>query len=237
MEKALLYCPNSEEAAILMFILQQAGYTSHQLRDIEQKLDETMLIQYQLALLVMTQPAAAINDPLLSLVKRLNNIIKLPMIVICAQLSEDLHVALLESGVEVVFSKPYSTRVLHAQLRNIRRRFAGLPTFATPIISHGGMTLEPARRVAYVKGHKPQRLTQLEFRLLFMLMSHIGQIIPVEDIVEQVWGYNESGGRNLVRGVIQRLRSKLEPDPHNPCYILTESGVGYYFKRFDEPEN
>jgi two-component system KDP operon response regulator KdpE len=76
------------------------------------------------------------------------------------------------------------------------------------------------------------RLTQLEFRLLYALMTHPGRVVPSENLVEYVWGYGGDGSQSLVRGLISRLRSKLEPDPSNPKYILTEAGIGYYF----EPE-
>jgi DNA-binding response OmpR family regulator len=72
-------------------------------------------------------------------------------------------------------------------------------------------------------------LTHLEFRLLYTLMTHAGQVIPTERIVENVWGYDGEGNRELVRGLVQRLRSKVEPDPRQPVYILTEAGIGYYF--------
>jgi len=237
MEKALLYCPNSDEASVLAFILQQVGFSAHQIRELEQSLEDLLQIQFHIAVLVLPQVAhVALEENLLTFLKQVSNVLKIPTLVINPCLSEDLHVALLEVGVEAVLSKPYSLKVLKAQIRNIQRRHAGMSSSSTPPLSHGGMTLDPARRIAYVQGRQPQRLTQLEFRLLYTLMTRIGQIIPTEDIVEQVWGFNESGGRNLVRGVVQRLRAKLEPDPHNPRYILTESGVGYYFKPSEEPE-
>jgi len=49
--------------------------------------------------------------------------------------------------------------------------------------------------------------------------------------VEHVWGYSGEGNRELVRGLVQRLRSKVEPEPRNPLYILTEPGVGYFFNK------
>jgi DNA-binding response OmpR family regulator len=78
---------------------------------------------------------------------------------------------------------------------------------------------------------EPKRLTQLEFRLLYTLITHVGQIIPAEQLVEHVWGYAGDGNRELVRGLVQRLRSKVEVDPRHPDYIITEVGIGYYFKR------
>jgi DNA-binding response OmpR family regulator len=62
-------------------------------------------------------------------------------------------------------------------------------------------------------------------------MTNIGQIIPTGQIVEHVWGYSGEGNRDLVRGLVQRLRSKVEPEPRKPRYILTEPGIGYYFCR------
>ena len=79
--------------------------------------------------------------------------------------------------------------------------------------------------------NQEKRLTQLEFRLLYTLMTNVGQIIPTDQIVEHVWGYSGEGNRELVRGLVQRLRSKVEPVPRKPEYILTEPGIGYYFSR------
>jgi DNA-binding response OmpR family regulator len=53
-------------------------------------------------------------------------------------------------------------------------------------------------------------------------------------IVERVWGYSGRGDRELVRGLISRLRAKVEPDPHKPAYVLTVPGVGYSFRAADE---
>jgi DNA-binding response OmpR family regulator len=74
----------------------------------------------------------------------------------------------------------------------------------------------------------------LEFRLLFTLMTHAGRVIPAENLVEYVWGYTGEGNRSLVRGLIQRLRTKVEPNPSKPRYILTQPGVGYRFNPFVE---
>jgi DNA-binding response OmpR family regulator len=75
----------------------------------------------------------------------------------------------------------------------------------------------------------PQRLTQLEFRLLYVLMTNRDQVIPSDIIVERVWGYTGTGSRELVRNLVSRLRSKIEVDPGNPAYIQTVPGVGYQF--------
>jgi DNA-binding response OmpR family regulator len=60
-------------------------------------------------------------------------------------------------------------------------------------------------------------------------MINRGQVLPTETIVERVWGYTGQGDRDLVRGLVSRLRIKLEADPHEPKYILTVPGIGYTF--------
>jgi DNA-binding response OmpR family regulator len=75
----------------------------------------------------------------------------------------------------------------------------------------------------------------LEFRLLYVLMVNRGQVIPVDVIVERVWGYTGQGSRELVRGLVSRLRRKIEPNPHEPRFIQNVPGVGYRFS-LDETE-
>jgi DNA-binding response OmpR family regulator len=58
-------------------------------------------------------------------------------------------------------------------------------------------------------------------------MIHHGQVLSGDLLVEQVWGYSGRGDRDLVRGLVKRLRAKVEPEPHVPIYILTIPGVGY----------
>ena len=96
------------------------------------------------------------------------------------------------------------------------------------------MWLDPTSRTIDVPHRLAQRLTHLEFRLLYTLMMNRNQIIPTEAIVERVWGYTGQGDRDLVRGLVSRLRVKVEPDPRHPQYILTVPGIGYTFKAIDE---
>jgi DNA-binding response OmpR family regulator len=103
-----------------------------------------------------------------------------------------------------------------------------------PTLSISGLSLDPATRTAQATDQSPKRLTHLEFRLLYTLMIHNGQVIPTETIVEQVWGYDGRGDKELVRGLVRRLRAKIEPEPHEPRYILTTPGVGYCFASNEE---
>ena len=155
----------------------------------------------------------------------------IPICVITDPIPEITHVDLLECGADLVFIRPYSFRIFSAQIKALMRRSASVPFHSLPILSQADLTLDPSTRSVQVEGFEQKRLTQLEFRLLYTLMTNAGQIIPPENIVEYVWGYSGEGNRELVRGLVQRLRSKVEPDPKNPRYILTEPGIGYFFNR------
>jgi two-component system KDP operon response regulator KdpE len=159
-----------------------------------------------------------------------------PIFVINDLFSEDQQVTLLEAGGDLLISRPYSPRILIAQIRAIMRRSAGMPFFSLPILSQSGVMVDPSNRTIQVENRAEERLTQLEFRLLFTLMTHAGRVIPTETLVEHVWGFSGEGNRGLVRGLVQRLRSKVEPDPAKPKYIITEPGLGYRFNPYQEQD-
>jgi DNA-binding response OmpR family regulator len=137
---------------------------------------------------------------------------------------------LLRKGADVILSRPVSPKVLMAHMGALIRRSAAVPTFVLPTLALDKIMLDPSTRTVLVRGEEPRRLTQLEFRLLYTLMTNRGQVIPVEVIVERVWGYSGEGNQDLVRGLISRLRRKVEADPNSSHFIETIPGVGYRFK-------
>ena len=111
-----------------------------------------------------------------------------------------------------------------------------MPFFSLPVLSQSGVMIDPSTRTIQVEEGQSIRLTQLEFRLLFTLMTHAGRVVPTETLVEYVWGYSGEANRGLVRGLVQRLRGKIEPDSSKPRFILTEPGLGYQFNPYPERE-
>ncbi len=227
--QALLFSPHADEAAVLTLILQQAGFAIRSVRNLDLAIESWPEQPSDFILITLSDTGA----PAQKQIKQMRAHTAAPILVIVDQPTEDVHVALLQAGVDLLVVRPYSPRILLNQIRALLRRTAGMPFFSLPTLSRAGVTLDPATRTVRVDEEEPNHLTQLEFRLLYTLMTHAGQIIPAENIVEHVWGYTGEGNRELVRGLVQRLRSKVEPDPRNPKYILTEPGVGYYFNRFD----
>ncbi|MBC8335649.1 MAG: response regulator transcription factor [Anaerolineales bacterium] len=223
--EALLLSHNSDESAMLRLALQRAGFFVKISMDFEKILTDWREIVVDL--IVLTFPDH--NLPI-SGIKQLRAFTPAPFIVIAEYKNEDAYVTLLDAGVDLVLLRPYSTRVFIAQVRALLRRASGVPFFSLPVLTKGDILLDPSERSVRIKERPPQRLTQLEFRLLYILIINTGQTISSDRLVEYVWGYSGKGNRDLVRGLIKRLRAKIETDSQNPRYILTVTGAGYTLK-------
>lgn len=228
--QALLFSHHAEETAILTMLLQQAGFSVRSVRNLDQAVASWPEQPADLIMIVFPIEVEKATRQ----IKQIRAHTAAPIILIADQLTYSLHVELLEGGVDLVLPSEFNARLFLAQIRALLRRTAGLPFFSLPTLTQSQVSLDPGKRTVTVGDHQPKRLTQLEFRLLYTLMTNVGQIIPTENIVEHVWGYSGEGNRELVRGLVQRLRAKVEPDPHKPRYILNEPNVGYYFNRFPE---
>lgn len=225
--QAVLFSPDIDEADVFRVMLQQAGFMVRVVRSLDHAIEAWPENPADLILIVLSGE----HSKSLVQIKQLRAYTAVPILLIAELLSEELFVRYLDSGADIVILRPYRVRGVLAQIRAIMRRSGGLPAFSLPTLTQREVHLDPSDRTVRINDGAPKRLTQLEFRLLYTLMTHIGQIIPPEQIVEHVWGYSGEGNRELVRGLVQRLRSKVEPDPRKPRYILTESGIGYKFSK------
>ncbi len=225
---ALLVTEDSDESAVLSLVLQRAGLTVTTAKDLNRAMDAWQERPTDVVLLALSSPSPGDQ------VGRVRAEAQVPLIIVVDSAGEEMHYALLEMGVDLVVTRPFSARLLIAQVRALLRRAGSVPLFSLPSLSLGGLTLDPATRTVEVSGRPSRRLTHLEFRLLYTLMINRGQVLPTDTIVERVWGYSGRGDRELVRGLISRLRTKVEADPRNPCYVLTVPGVGYSFQGTDE---
>lgn len=221
--KALLVCQDPDEMAILSLALQRASLDVTRTRTMQASLPQPE--DNPINLIVLCVDAGI---PLRQ-VKEIRAQTDIPLIVIAENLEEGTQVMAFDHGADLVILRPFSTRLLIAQTRALMRRGASLPLYTLPTLSYQGVELDPAAHTVVVGKRAPKRLTQLEFRLLYALMIHKEQVLPTEVLVEQVWGYSGEGARDLVRGLVRRLRSKIEPDPRTPQYVITVPGVGYTF--------
>jgi two-component system response regulator MtrA len=133
----------------------------------------------------------------------------------------------LESGADDYVVKPFKPKELVARVRAQLRRGREAPPEQLVIgPSHNQITIDVPAHTVTRNGHEI-KLTPLEFDLLIALARKPRQVFTREVLLEQVWGYRHSADTRLVNVHVQRLRSKIEPDPEHPEIILTVRGVGY----------
>jgi len=147
-----------------------------------------------------------------------------PIILLTVRGEEDDIIQGFELGADDYISKPFSPRQLVVRAQAVLRRVGTTPE--TAVRKLGDLTLNLNRREIYVGQSEAISLTPLEARLLDYLMINAGHVLTTEAIIDHVWG-PEGGDRDMLRQVVHRLRSKIEPDPPNPTYIETVPGVGY----------
>ena len=155
-----------------------------------------------------------------------------PVIMLTAKGEEDDRVRGLELGADDYITKPFSPRELVSRVRAVLRRTetAG-PTTHGPIEIDERLKIDFDRHEVWVNNQLVQ-LRPTEYRLLYHLVQNAGWVIPHDQLLAKVWGYEYRDEPHYVRLYINYLRNKIEEDPANPKYILTERGIGYRFVDF-----
>ena len=224
---ALLIAKDADDTAILSTILQRAGLAVTTATNVERAMRSWTDRPADLILISLP------TENLLEQVRHVRAETIVPLILIAQNISESHHYELLKQGADLIVVTPYSAKILIAQVGVLMRRSISAPALSLLKLATDDFALNPETRTVEIIDKPPQRLTHLEFRLLYTLMINRGQIIPTETIVERVWGYTGQGDRDLIRGLVSRLRAKVEVDPRNPQFILTNPGIGYSFKGSD----
>lgn len=155
-----------------------------------------------------------------------------PVLMLTARSSETDRVVGLELGADDYLTKPFGIAELLARIRALLRRSEAMRRAATAPreepIRVGDLSVDPAHRCVTVGGREVA-LTAKEFDLLRVFASQPGRVFTRAQLLEQVWGYAHRGYEHTVNSHINRLRSKIEPSPAAPRYLLTVWGVGYRF--------
>ncbi len=155
-----------------------------------------------------------------------------PVIMLTAKGEEEDRVKGLELGADDYVTKPFSPRELVSRVRAVLRRVDQSSSSGEGVIEvDEHLQIDFGRREIRLDGELV-KLRPTEYRLLYHLVKNAGWVLTYDQILAKVWGYEYRDEPHYVRLYVNYLRQKLEKDPANPIYILTERGVGYRFVDF-----
>ncbi len=174
--------------------------------------------------LVLTDLAMPRSDGF-ELIAAIRAVSRVPIVVISVRGADADKVRALDLGADDFVTKPFSVAELQARVRAQLRRTGGAPT---TVLNFADLTVDLERRKV-VQGGREVRLTPTEFSLLELLASNAGKPMFIDQIIARIWRDAPSTTADTVRVHMSSLRKKIEPDPSDPRYIITEPWVGYRF--------
>ncbi len=226
-----------DEKRMIDFIRMNLELEGYQVLEAHNGLEALEAIRTQLPDLVLLDVMMPELDGFETL-KMLREFSNVPVIMLTAKGEEDDKVYGLELGADDYITKPFGSRELSSRIRAVLRR-AEMPSVSpgkAVLKIDDRLSVDFNRREVIVEG-KRIKLRPTEYRLLYHLIENAGWTVPHEQLLAKVWGYEYRDETHYVRLYVNYLREKIEEDPSNPKYILTERGVGYRFVDFRHPEN
>jgi DNA-binding response OmpR family regulator len=223
-----------DEPRMIGFIRMNLELEGYQVLEAHTGLEALEMIRTQLPDLVLLDVMMPELDGFETL-RMLREFSSIPVIMLTAKGEEDDKVYGLELGADDYVTKPFGARELSSRVRAVLRR-AEMPSSSPEqavMQVDDRLSVDFNRREVIVDGEHI-KLRPTEYRLLYHLIENAGWTVPHEQLLAKVWGYEYRDETHYVRLYVNYLREKIEEDPANPKYILTERGVGYRFMDFDK---
>ncbi len=238
MSDPILIIEDDDEIANLVDMhLRDLGYQLDRTRDGQSGLDQALANPYQLVILDLMLPELDGIEICRHLRAQKPD---LPILMLTARSEEFDKVLGLEMGADDYVTKPFSIRELTARIKALLRRThaAELPPAGDDRrkLTFAELEIDLDNRKVALAGQRVE-LTAKEFDLLALFAARPGRTYSREQLLDQVWGYQFGGYRHTVNSHINRLRTKVEPDPDQPKFIKTVWGVGYRFAEREEIED
>jgi two-component system KDP operon response regulator KdpE len=205
--------------------LYSLGFDVGEARTCEEAIGLCHVIRYEAVLLDINMPGKRGIDTCRELRRMLP---RAALVTLSVHDDPERKIEALEAGADDYVTKPFHLRELTARIQSALRCIRTSSTQTDELISIGEIEIHPERRLVSKSGD-PIHLTPKEFDLLHYLMSHPGVPIARARLLHAVWGADYGEQLEYLRSFVRQLRKKLEDDPANPRYLLTDSHIGYRF--------
>ncbi len=218
---------------IMRLNLEQDGFEVFEANNGAQAMDRLRAVIPDLVLLDVMMP----DLDGFTVLRMIREVGSTPVIMLTAKGEEADKVKGLELGADDYVTKPFSPKELTSRIRAVLRRgsFAGDSEEGIVDVD-GRLKIDFGRHQVFIDGEEV-KLRPTEYRLLNHLVKNAGWVLTHDQILQKVWGYEYDNEPHYVRLYINYLRNKLEKDPSNPQYILTERGIGYRFVDYKRDSN
>lgn len=207
--------------AVLLALLEAAGYRVIEAESAGRALAEARSHRPDLLIVDLGLP----DRDGIAVIRAVRGFSPVPIVVLSARALEADKIAALDAGADDYITKPFGSAELLARVRAALRRNARSAE-QLPVLRLGAVEIDLERRRGVGPGGEIH-FTPLEFRLLECLARRAGLVVRQDVIIREVWGPDRVGDSRGLRAYVKMLRHKLEPDPGQPRYLLTETGVGY----------
>ncbi len=223
-----------DEPRMIGFIRMNLELEGHQVIEAHSGLEALDALRTQLPDLVLLDVMMPDLDGFETL-RMLREFSDIPVIMLTAKGEENDKVLGLELGADDYITKPFGPRELSSRIKAIFRRLEKPSTDEAVLQVDDRLSVDFNQRQVIVDG-EPVKLRPTEYRLLYHLIRNAGWTVPHDQILQKVWGYEYRDEAHYVRLYVNYLREKIEEDPSNPHYIITERGVGYRFVNFENQD-
>ncbi|MEN9898164.1 MAG: hypothetical protein RLZZ66_1813 [Pseudomonadota bacterium] len=161
----------------------------------------------------------------ISIIKHLRQFSTIPILVLSARSLEQSKINALDAGADDYLTKPFGIGELNSRLQALMRRISQT-TVTQEIFETGALKVDLSKRQVFVS-QKEIKITPTEYHILFILIQHAGLVVTYKHLLKNVWGMQHLDNQHYLRIYMRRLRHKIEENPTQPRYLLTETGVGY----------
>jgi DNA-binding response OmpR family regulator len=223
--KVFVVCDQRDTAPVWGYLLRQQGLIVILETSVEKVIDRWSAEMPDLVVLDLDVE----HDARMELYQKFRAVSVAPILLFLPAYHETEILDAYFAGVDEVVVKPIGPSIFLAKILAWMRRSWTVPVDNLSLVKAGKHRLDPGRRCLIDSGGIEIRLTNLEFRLLHLLMSRPGFVFNLEEIIESIWGGFGNGDQVLLKNVVYRLRKKIEEDPGRPLFLQTGPG-GYSFQ-------